>query len=164
MAVGGCTGSTAGGSKVFRTQVAIGMFKRELRLLRHPRGVFPVKLGTQAVSESIVASAMGFLVFYIGLVIVGSLAVAATGTDFLTAASASISAMGNMGPALGEAGPTSNFLVFDRPARMILAALMLIGRLEVYAVLLMFSAPVRRARLAARRREYERGRAATARS
>jgi trk system potassium uptake protein len=155
MAVGGCTGSTAGGSKVFRLQVGLGTLKRELRRLRHPRGVFPIKLGSEAVSESIVASAMGFLILYIGVFLMGTLAVAATGSDFLSASSAAISAMGNMGPALGEAGPTSNFLVFERPARMVLAALMLIGRLEVYAVLLMFAAPFRRARLRRRHLQHE---------
>ena len=62
------------------------------------------------------------------------------GVDLLTASSGVISAMGNMGPALGEAGPTSNFLVYPRPARAVLALLMLVGRLDLYAMLLMFGA------------------------
>lgn len=151
MVVGGCTGSTAGGAKVFRLLIGSKAFTRELKRLRHPRGVFPIKLGTQAIPDSIVASAMGFLAMFLMLTIAGTLAVAATGADILTAASAAVSAMSNMGPGLSEAGPTSNFLIFDRPARLILAALMLIGRLEIYAVLLMFASTARRYRSGSRR-------------
>ena len=151
MTVGGCVGSTSGGSKVFRSLIGAKHLGREIRRLRHRQGVFPVKLGRDAVPEEIVASAFGFLILFFGFVLVGTLVVAATGTDLLTAASASISAMSNMGPALGEAGPTQNFLVFDRPARMVLAALMLIGRLEIYAVMLMFASVARRYRNARHR-------------
>lgn len=147
MVVGGCIGSTAGGAKTFRVLIGWKQLVRELRRLRHPRGVFPLKLGRTTVPDDIVASAMGFLMLFIGVVLVGSLAVAATGVDLLTSVSGTISAMSNMGPGLGEAGPTSNFLVYPRPARMILAAVMLIGRLEIYAVLLMFASSARHARV-----------------
>lgn len=143
MVIGGCVGSTAGGSKVYRSLIGAKHLQREIRRLRHRNGVFPVKLGRDAVPESIVASAFGFLILFFGFVLIGTLAVAATGSDLLTSASASISAMSNMGPALGEAGPTANFTVFTRPARMMLAALMLIGRLEIYAVMLMFASTAR---------------------
>ncbi|MGI9623261.1 MAG: TrkH family potassium uptake protein [Acidimicrobiales bacterium] len=150
MVIGGCVGSTAGGSKVFRSMIGIKHLGREMRRLRHPNGVFPIKLGRDPVPEEIVASAFGFLILFFGFVVAGTLLVAATGSDVLTSASASISAMSNMGPALGEAGPTANFLVFDRPARMILAALMLIGRLEIYAVMLMLASSARHYRRAHR--------------
>ncbi len=146
MVVGGCVGSTAGGVKTYRLLIAAKHLGRELRRLRHPQGVFPVKLGPDAVPEEIVASALGFLLLFSGFLVGGTLLVAATGTDMLTSASAVISAMSNMGPALGEGGPTSNFLVFTRPARLVLAGLMLVGRLEIYAVMLMFASTVRRAR------------------
>lgn len=146
MVVGGCVGSTAGGIKTYRALVGAKHMVRELRRLRHRRGVFPVKLGSEAVDEDIVASVLAFLILFTGFLLVGTLAVAATGTDLLTAASAVISAMSNMGPALGDAGPTANFTIFTRPARMILAALMLIGRLEIYAVMLMFASTARRVR------------------
>jgi len=146
MVVGGCVGSTAGGIKTYRVLIAAKHLGRELRQLRHPHGVFPIKLGPNAVPEDIVASALGFLILFIGFLVTGTVLVAATGADILTSASAAISAMSNMGPALGEAGPTSNFLVFTRPARLLLAGLMLVGRLEIYAVMLMFASTVRRAR------------------
>ncbi len=143
MVVGGCVGSTAGGAKGYRVLIGWHHVRRELRRLRHPNGVFPIKLGTQVVPETIVASALAFVGLFASIVVIGTLAVAATGADPLMAASGSISAMSNMGPALGDAGPTSNFTVFERPARMMLAAMMLIGRLEITAVLLMFASTVR---------------------
>lgn len=143
MVVGGCVGSTAGGAKTYRVLIGWRHVRRELRRLRHPDGVFPVKLGTQVVSESIVASALAFVGLFASIVVLGTLCVAATGAEPLTAASGVISAMSNMGPALGEAGPTSNFTEFTRPARMMLALIMLIGRLEITAVLLMFASSAR---------------------
>ncbi len=143
MVVGGCVGSTAGGVKTYRALIGFEHLARELRRLRHRQGVFAIKLGKDPVPEDIVASAFGFLILFSGFLLGGTLLVAATGADLLTAASGVISAMSNMGPALGEAGPTANFTVFTRPARLILAALMLIGRLEIYAVMLMFASVVR---------------------
>ncbi len=143
MVVGGCVGSTAGGVKTYRALIGFEHLARELRRLRHRQGVFPIKLGRDPVPEEIVASAFGFLILFSGFLLGGTLVVAATGSDLLTAASGVISAMGNMGPALGEAGPTANFTFFTRPARLVLAALMLIGRLEIYAVMLMFASAAR---------------------
>ena len=150
MVVGGCVGSTSGGIKTYRALIGFKHLSREVRKLRHRQGVFPIKLGRNAVPEDIVASVFAFLILFIGFALVGTLVVAATGTEFLTAASAAVSAMSNMGPALGEAGPTANFTVFTRPARMVLAALMLVGRLEIYAVMLMFASTTRRIRAARR--------------
>ena len=144
MTVGGTTGSTAGGMKVFRLQIGLKALKRELRLFEHPRGIFQIKMGKEPVQERIVASALAFVAFYISFVILGTVAIAALGNDLVTSASGAISAMSNMGPALGDAGPTSNYLAFSRPSRSILAFLMLLGRLEIYAVLLMLVAPANR--------------------
>jgi trk system potassium uptake protein TrkH len=132
-------GSTAGGMKTYRVLIGVKHLSREIRRMRHRQGIFPIKLGSEAVPEEIVSSAFGFIILFFGFVLIGTLAVAATGSDMLTSASGAISAMSNMGPGLGEAGPTANFNVYSRPARMILAALMLIGRLEIYAIMLMFA-------------------------
>lgn len=142
MVIGGSAGSTAGGAKVFRIQVAFNYALRSVRKLRHPSGVMPVKLGNAAVPADNVHRIIGFLTTFLAITLVGAIIVSATGAPFLNSVSASISAMSNMGPALGDAGPTSNFLVFEsRFARMVLAALMMIGRLELFAVLLMFATP-----------------------
>jgi len=142
MIIGGSAGSTAGGAKVFRIQVAFNYAVRSVRRLRHPRGIIPVKLGSTPVPTDNVQRIIGFLTTFLAITLIGTLIVTATGAPFKESLSASISAMSNMGPALGDAGPTSNFLVFEsRFARMVLAVLMMIGRLELFAVLLMFATP-----------------------
>ena len=147
MVVGGCTGSTAGGLKTFRVYVGAKHVVREIRKLEHPRGVFPLKLGPDVVPEAIVASVLGLIGLFFGFALAGTVILAFMGVDLLPAASGAISAMSNMGPALGDAGPTSNFLVYPRPGRLVLAALMLIGRLEISAIVLMFAAALRSYRL-----------------
>ena len=142
MVIGGSAGSTAGGAKVFRIQVAFNYALRSVKKLRHPSSVTPVKLGHAPVPTDGVHRIIGFLTTFLAITLVGALLVAATGAPFEESLSGAISAMSNMGPALGDAGPTSNFLFFEsRFARMVLVVLMLIGRLELFAVLLMFSAP-----------------------
>jgi len=144
MTVGGTTGSTAGGMKVFRLQIGLKALKRELRLFEHPKGIFPITMGKEPIEDRIVASALAFVALFISFVVLGTVVIAALGNDLMTSASGAISAMSNMGPALGDAGPTSNYLTFSRPSRPILAFLMLLGRLEIYAVLLMLVAPANR--------------------
>jgi trk system potassium uptake protein TrkH len=142
MVIGGSAGSTAGGAKVFRIQVAFSYAVRSVKKLRHPSSVVPVKLGHAAVRTDNVHRIIGFLTTFLAITLLGTLLVTATGAPFKESLSGAISAMSNMGPALGDAGPTSNFLFFEsRFARMVLVVLMLIGRLELFAVLLMFSTP-----------------------
>ena len=136
MLVGGGAGSTAGGMKVFRAQIAVAHAVRTVRQARRPRSVLPVKLGGDVIPERIVGRVLGFGTLFIITFGVGTVVVAALGVDPVTAASGVISALSNMGPALGEAGPTSNFTVFPRPARLVLAGLLLVGRLEITAVFL----------------------------
>jgi trk system potassium uptake protein TrkH len=153
MVIGGSVGSTAGGAKVFRAEVAFKHAVRAIRRIRHPRGVLPIKLGEQSVPSDIVHRVIGFLTTFLLITVIGAMLVAATGAPVLESISASISAMSNMGPALGDAGPTSNFLVFSRPARVVLTVLMMIGRLELFAVLLMFATPSASLRNARARRQ-----------
>ena len=136
MLIGGGAGSTAGGMKVFRIQIAGAHALRTVRQARRPRAVLPVKLGGSVIPERIVGRVLGYGTLFIVTFGVGTWIVAALGADPVTAASGVISAMSNMGPALGEAGPSADFTVFARPARLVLAALMIIGRLEITAVLL----------------------------
>lgn len=158
MVIGGSVGSTAGGAKVFRAEVAFKHSVRAIRRIRHPRGVLPIKLGEQSVPNDIVHRVIGFLTTFLLITVLGAMVIAATGAPVLESISASISAMSNMGPALGDAGPTSNFLVFSRPARAVLTVLMMIGRLELFAVLLMFATPSASIRDARARRQRRRAR------
>ena len=142
MVVGGSAGSTSGGAKVFRIQVAFNYAVRSVKKVRHPSGIVPVKLGQAPVPPDNVHRIIGFLTTFLAITLLGTLLITATGAPFKESISGAISAMSNMGPALGDAGPTSNFLFFEsRLARMVLVVLMLIGRLELFAVLLMFSTP-----------------------
>ncbi len=148
MTVGGTFGSTAGGMKVFRMQIGFKALSRELKLIRRPSGEYPIKVGREKIDEIVVASILGFIALFISLVIVGTVSLTFFFNEGLvTALSGSISAMSNMGPALGDAGPTANFLEFERGSRSIIAILMVIGRLEIYAVLLMFLSLVDRLRI-----------------
>lgn len=144
MVVGGNVGSTAGGLKVFRFEVAMSHLVRHLQIMRRPRRISAVKLGKEAIPDAVVSQVLAFIGIFFSIALTGTLIVTALGGEFMTSASAIISAMSNMGPALGEAGPTANFTqAFSRPARMVIAAHMLIGRLELFAMLLMFASIAR---------------------
>lgn len=139
MVVGGNVGSTSGGLKVFRGRIAALHIWRNVRQTVQPGLVLPIRSADAVIPEDTVRRVLGFTTLYVLLLGVGSILVALLGADLLTSLSGTLSAMSNMGPALGEAGPTSNFLVFSRPARLVLAAFMLIGRLEIMAILFMFT-------------------------
>lgn len=135
MVTGGMAGSTSGGVKLIRVQVMLSLARRVLVRTRHPRAVLPVRLGPEPVPEPVVSRVAGFVMLYFLFTTGGVIALALSGSDLVTSLGASISAMGNMGPGLGEAGPASNFAVFTRPARGVLMVLMLAGRLEMFPVL-----------------------------
>ena len=137
MVVGGCTGSTSGGIKVMRMRVLGRMMLRSVQHAQTPRAIIPIRLGPDTVRETVVSRATGFFLLHFVLVMAGLLALTSLGGDLETSLGAVVSALGNMGPALGEAGPTSNYAVaFTQPARLVLALLMVVGRLEILPILL----------------------------
>ena len=137
MVVGGCTGSTSGGIKVMRMRVLGLIMLRSVQHTQTPRAVIPIRLGRDIVREGVVSRVAGFFLLHFMLVLGGLLVVTALEGDLESALGAVVSALGNMGPALNEAGPTSNYAVaFSQPARLVLALLMVIGRLEILPVLL----------------------------
>ncbi len=136
MWVGGMTGSTSGGMKVLRAQVMGRVAWRELRRAERPRAVLPIKAGREVVDERVVGRIAGFVLLYVAIVVVAGLVLTMLGSDLITGFTGAVSAMGNMGPALGEAGPASSFAVYSLPERMTLAALMIVGRLEVFPMVL----------------------------
>jgi len=139
MVVGGNVGSTSGGLKAFRGRIALLHIIRSVRQTLQPRAVLPIRAGANVIGEDVVRRVLGFTTLFVVLLSGGTVLVTLLGADLLTGLSGMVSAMSNMGPALGEAGPTSNFLVFTRPARLVLAGFMLIGRLEIMAILFMFA-------------------------
>ena len=137
MVVGGCTGSTSGGIKVMRMRVLGLMMLRSVQHAQTPRAIIPIRLGVDSIRETVVSRATGFFLLHLVLVMAGLLALTSLGGELETSLGAVVSALGNMGPALGEAGPTSNYAVaFTQPARLVLALLMVIGRLEIFPILL----------------------------
>ncbi|MCY4421840.1 MAG: TrkH family potassium uptake protein [Acidimicrobiaceae bacterium] len=137
MVVGGCSGSTSGGIKVLRMRVLGLTMLRSVRHTQTPRAVIPIRLGRDVVSETVVSRVAGFFLLHFVLMACGLLAVTALEGDLESSLGAVVSALGNMGPALNEAGPTSNYAAaFSQPARLVLALLMVIGRLEIFPILL----------------------------
>ncbi len=146
--IGGCTGSTAGGVKVIRIKIGSAQAVRALRSMRQPRGVFHVRYGKNVFPDLLVERIAGFIVVFGLLSILGTLTLTALGTDLLSAFTGVVGSLSNMGPALGEAGPSASFVDgYSAPARTVLAALMLVGRLEIFPMLLMLIAPYRSFRL-----------------
>ena len=113
------------------------MMLRSIQHTQTPRAIIPIRLGADSVRETVVSRAAGFFLLHFVLVMAGLLALTSLGGELETSLGAVVSALGNMGPALGEAGPTSNYAVaFTQPARLVLALLMVIGRLEIFPILL----------------------------
>ena len=136
--VGGMAGSTSGGVKVMRHVVMYRGFIRELKRLVHPHAVIPVRVGEKAVSPDIVTNILAFFVLYLGTVGMGVLLLSLLGIDLVTAITASLSSVGNIGPAFGTLGPTENYAHLPDLAKWLLALLMMIGRLELYTVFVLF--------------------------
>ena len=137
MVMGGCAGSTAGGSKVLRVQIFFKAGYRELKRILHPHAVIPVRIGRRAVPDSAVASVLGFITCITGLFLVASGSLAAMGIDLTTSYTAVIACIFNIGPGLGDVGPTDNFGGLPALAKYILSVCMILGRLEVYTVLVL---------------------------
>lgn len=147
MATGSMSGSTSGALKLFRVQVMAKYAWREVRRVRRPRGVFPIRLGRRPIPEPIVRSVLGYVSLYVVVAVVSIVTVSLLGSDLVTSSGAVFTTMGGVGPGLGLAGPAANFLAFDGVQRTILVFLMLLGRLEVFPLILFLvplSAEVRR--------------------
>lgn len=109
MFVGGCAGSTAGGIKCMRVMLLINHAYRELFRLVHPRAVVQVKFGQKLVRDEVLNSILGFFILFVILFVLSGLALTAMGVDVLTAFSAVVACIGNVGPGLGEVGPVDNY-------------------------------------------------------
>jgi trk system potassium uptake protein TrkH len=135
MFIGGCAGSAAGGPKVVRQLLIARYTLLELRRTLHPRGVLPVKLGGRVVTDDVMRGVLVFFLFYLLLFAVCTVVVGALGADLITALTASIACLGNIGPGLNAVGPMANFADLHPVSKVVLTAAMWIGRLEVLTVL-----------------------------
>ncbi len=138
MFVGGMAGSTAGGMKTLRVWAALKQGMVELRRHLHPRGVIITHVGRKVVPEGVMLNILAFMLLFVGAFVVGSILLAALGLDLVTAAGASAAAICNIGPGLAGVGPAENYAAIPAAGKVILSALMLMGRLEIYSVLVLF--------------------------
>ncbi len=135
--IGGCAGSTGGGMKVIRFLMLFKQGLREITRLIHPNAQISVKVGQKALPEKVISAVWGFFSLYVGSFAIMMLMLMATGLDQVTAFSALAACMNNLGPGLGSVG--SHYSDVNEPAKIILAFSMLVGRLEVFSILVLFS-------------------------
>ncbi len=135
--IGACAGSTGGGMKVMRVMLLYRQGQREIQRLLHPNGVFTIKLGKRKVPDRVIESVWGFCVVYMVTFFTLMLALLACELDPITAFSALASCMNNLGPALGDA--TAHYGTLPDTAHLILSLAMILGRLEVFSLLILLS-------------------------
>jgi trk system potassium uptake protein TrkH len=138
MFVGAMGGSTGGGFKVVRAAVVTEHTLGELRKVLHPQAVVVTRLGRTPVRNDVVLNVLAFLGMYVATHAVGTVVLAALGSDLITATSAALAAMSSIGPGLGAVGPAAHYGHLGDPALLVLSALMLLGRLEFYTLLVLF--------------------------
>ena len=137
MFMGAMGGSTGGGLKVVRAVVVAKHTVGEIRKILHPRAVVVTKLGKQPVRAELLHNVLAFLALYGMTHGIGTLIIAALGNDLVTSFSASLAAMSSIGPGLGAVGPASHYGDLGSAAHLVLSALMLLGRLEFYTLLVL---------------------------
>ncbi len=139
MFLGGSAGSTAGGIKVVRHYITIKNAFVEFRRTLHPNAILPVRYNSKAIDRTIVFNILAFFILYMLAWIVGASVLGALGLDFETALGGAASALGNVGPAFGDLSPVDNYNSLPKLAKLWCAFLMLIGRLELFTVLILFT-------------------------
>lgn len=137
--IGGSAGSTTGALKIIRTMLVLKYLSVEVKKLLHPRGVYPLIIGEKIIPDDVVKNTLGFYLFYLFIFGLVSILLATMGLDLTTALTASASALGNIGPGLGSIGPTENWGHFPAFAKWLSSFCMLLGRLEIFTVMVLFS-------------------------
>lgn len=138
--VGGCSGSTTGGIKIFRFEIGTKLLVIQLKQLAHPRACFVQSYNGQQITSDILRSLIAFSFFFILLICVLTLLLSLLGLDLVTSLSGAITAVANVGPGLGDTiGPAGNFASLPGTAKWLLSLGMLMGRLEVITVLVLFT-------------------------
>lgn len=135
--IGGCAGSTVGGLKMIRVMLLYKQGVREILRLSHPRGVFPIKIGSKTLPNNVIDAVWGFFSFYILIALILTLLMMATGLNAVTAFSAVSASLNNMGAGLNEIGAT--FEPVSTFGKWVLIFAMLLGRLEIFALLVLFT-------------------------
>ena len=138
--IGGCAGSTTGGIKVFRFQVLYAVTRAQTLKMIHPHGIFPAYYNNRQIPREIPIAVMSFFFIFALSFSVLAVALLAVGLDYISAMSSALTAIANVGPALGDiAGPAGNFSSFPNSAKWIMCLGMLLGRLELFTFFVMLS-------------------------
>jgi trk system potassium uptake protein len=135
MFIGGSAGSTAGGIKVIRIRVLLKKGIQELYRLLHPRAIKKIKINRYVVSEVVSTSILGFFFLYVTVFVIATIILTYFGIDIISAISAVASTLGNIGPGLELVGPLNSYLPLPGMAKLLLAFCMMMGRLEIYTIL-----------------------------
>ncbi len=136
---GACAGSTSGGIKLVRHLVFVKNSILEFKRILHPRALIRIKINNEVVAPRILTHILVFLLIYLGIIVIGTIVVSAFGMDFPSAMSAVASAVGNVGPGIGSVGPINTFAEVPTGAKAFLSFLMLLGRLELFTILVLFT-------------------------
>ena len=139
MFIGASAGSTAGGVKIVRHVILLKNSLLELKRQIHPSAIIPVRYNGKAVTQDITFNVLAFIIIYILIFALGTLSMASTGVDFMTAVGATATSLGNIGPGIGAVGPVDNFAHLPGAGKWILSFLMLLGRLELFTVIILFT-------------------------
>ena len=139
MLSGSCAGSTSGGIKIIRWMVCLKSIRITIKQFLHPSAVFTVKISREVVSNDILLRTLNFLFFYVIICIVSVMVLSISGCDFEESIFNTITSLSNMGPGYRSTGPATTFSELSVMAKWVMSFLMLIGRLEIYTVLLIFS-------------------------
>ena len=139
MLMGACAGSTTGGLKCIRMVILTKVSRNEFKHILHPNAILPVRINKQVISPSIVSTVLAFCFIYISIIVIGILLMMAMGVGAEESMGCVISSIGNMGPGLGETGPAYSWNALPDAAKWLLSFLMLLGRLELFTVLLLFT-------------------------
>lgn len=139
MFVGGCAGSTGGGIKVVRVILTFKYILIQFKRLVHPHAVIPIKFNNRPISSDAMLDILGFFLIFVILVVASSFVMSLLGLDLITSVSTVISTLANIGPGIGDIGPTENFASIPAAGKWLLSFLMLAGRLEIFTVLIIFS-------------------------
>jgi trk system potassium uptake protein TrkH len=137
--LGACAGSTSGGIKFIRHLTFVKNSTLEFKRIVHPRAVIPLKINGERVTGKIITHIMNFLLIYLMIFVLGSIVMSIAGYDLLTSFGAVATSLGNVGPAIGLVGPMDNFAFFSPFGKLFLSFLMLLGRLELFTILVLFS-------------------------
>jgi len=139
MFIGGCAGSTACGIKIFRVQILYQFISNQLKKIIYPRGIFKIKYENNTVDDKFLASIMSFIFLYIVIFFTITVLLSTSGLDFVTSLSAAATSISNVGPGLGDIiGPNGSFSQLSNVSKWILSLAMILGRLELFAVLVLF--------------------------